>query len=116
MRTSARFDAKDFRFFEIYSVSARTRGGEGVELVRTFFRWKYRKHVDPTLLRFFIDHWIFAWLPKNFRETIRFGVEKNDADEPLDEKAVDSTKGVGRKFSRGVTEKKTEKMVKEAKK
>jgi len=35
MRTSALFGAKNFGFFEIYGVFARTRG-EGVEPVRTF--------------------------------------------------------------------------------
>jgi len=35
MRTYALFGAKNFRFFEIYGVSTRTRGG--VESVRTFF-------------------------------------------------------------------------------
>jgi len=34
MRTSALFGAKNFEFFEIYDVSARTRR---VEPVRTFF-------------------------------------------------------------------------------
>jgi len=36
MWTSALFDAKIIGFFEIYSVSTRTRG-EGIELVRIFF-------------------------------------------------------------------------------
>jgi len=36
MRTFALFSAKDLGFFEIYGVSARTRGREG-EPVRTFF-------------------------------------------------------------------------------
>jgi len=36
IRTSVHFVAKNFEFFEIYGVSARTRG-EGVEPVRTFF-------------------------------------------------------------------------------
>jgi len=35
MRTSALFGAKNFGFFEIFGVSARTRR-EGVELVQTF--------------------------------------------------------------------------------
>jgi len=38
MRTFALFGAKNFRFFEIYGVSADARTkGEGVEPVRTFF-------------------------------------------------------------------------------
>jgi len=36
MRTFALFGAKNFRFFEINGVSARTRGGR-VEPVRTFY-------------------------------------------------------------------------------
>jgi len=36
IRTSALFDVKNFRFFKIYGVPARTRGRE-VETVRTFF-------------------------------------------------------------------------------
>jgi len=36
MRTFALFGAKNIKFFEIYSVSARQRG-EGVEPVRTFY-------------------------------------------------------------------------------
>jgi len=36
MRATVFFGAKNFRFFEIYGVSARTTG-EGVEPVRTFF-------------------------------------------------------------------------------
>jgi len=34
MRTSALFGAKNFEFFEIYGVSARTRGEEGVDFSR----------------------------------------------------------------------------------
>jgi len=37
MRTFAFFGAKYYGFFEIYNVSARTRGGGRVEPVRTFF-------------------------------------------------------------------------------
>jgi len=37
VRTSVLFGAKNFGFFEIYDVSARTRGEGGVDFVRTFF-------------------------------------------------------------------------------
>jgi len=45
MRTSALFDAKNIGFFEIYRVSARTRG-EGFEPVRTRGKgWIFRDFV-----------------------------------------------------------------------
>jgi len=36
MGTTVLFDAKNFKFFKIYGVSARTRGMERVEPVRIF--------------------------------------------------------------------------------
>jgi len=50
MRTSSLFGAKNFRFFEIYCVSARTRG-RGVEPVRTFFEQGERGFVRGSLRR-----------------------------------------------------------------
>jgi len=29
--------------------------------------WRQRKQIDPALLHFFFDHWMFKWLPKKFR-------------------------------------------------
>jgi len=37
MQTSALFSAKIIGFFEIYGMSAQTRGREGIESVRMFF-------------------------------------------------------------------------------
>jgi len=50
MRTSALFEAKNFGFFEIYGVSARTRGEE-VEPVRTFFGQEGRVSIFRDFVR-----------------------------------------------------------------
>ena len=36
--------------------------------------WKQRKQVDPILLHFFFDHWMFKWLPEKFRDLMKFGI------------------------------------------
>ena len=40
--------------------------------------WSQRKQVDPALLHFFFDHWMFKWLPKKFRDFMRCGLESYD--------------------------------------
>ena len=37
--------------------------------------WSQRKQVDPELLHFFFDHWMFKWLPIKFRVLMRCGLE-----------------------------------------
>jgi len=48
--------------------------------------WRQRKFVDPSLLHFFFDHWLFAWLPKKFRTIMRCGIEENGCSYTLEMK------------------------------
>jgi len=73
MRTSTLFGAKNIRFFEIYGVSARTRGrgfsqyrhfadkGEGESIFRDFVRTSFMDGPLTVLLRLTADYEVLSF-------------------------------------------------------